>query len=123
MARHNNQKINSPEMNERTLFWIAGVCSTIGLAAIILLPLVIGLADIKISELTDDDLGKKVSITGDIKFKVQKDSLTIIEINDGTGKIEAVFFERIFLKKEKATIIGVVSKYKGNLQIKASDIR
>ena len=79
-------------MNERTLFWIAGVCSTIGLAAIILLPLVIGLADIKISELTDDDLGKKVSITGDIKFKVQKDSLTIIEINDGTGKIDAVFF-------------------------------
>lgn len=109
-------------MNEKTLLKIAFVCSFIGIAMIIAMPFILGTEDIKISEVKEKDIGKKVAISGAITVKVQRDNLTILELNDGSGKIEIVFFERIYFKGKEAKITGEINQYKGKLQLKGEKI-
>jgi len=110
-------------VNEKTIFLIAIISSLVGIVAILILPFVFEIKVMEISEITEDLVGEKVSVSGIVEIKVNKDTISIIEVNDGSGKIEAVFFEKIFFEGEEAKITGTVDKYNGKLQIKAENIQ
>lgn len=109
-------------MDEKKLFVIAALCSAIGLIAIIMLPFIFEPKEIKISEISEKDIGKKISIAGTIKYLVKKDNLTLLELNDGTGKIKVVFFKRITFKESEGKVTGSIDKYNEELEIKAENI-
>lgn len=110
-------------MNEKTLFRISLAFTLIGIISIIIIPFIYGKATSKkVDALTESDIGKKVTINGIASTKYRKDKFSIHEIDDGTGKIEAVIFEELNFKKSKVSVYGKVEKYKNKLQIKAEKI-
>ena len=109
-------------MDEKLLLKICISFTIIGLFGIIIIPLISETKLQSISEISNQDLGKKTLISGEIKLKIQKEKLTLLDLKDETGKIEIVFFEAVAIKGNKAKISGIVNVYQGKLQLKGETI-
>ncbi len=99
------------------------ICIISSIIGIILLVLVSNKLDIpssNISSIDKADLNKQVKIKGYIKKITNKESLSILEIEDKTSSITVVMFkpEKISLEKNSfVEIYGKVSVYNEQLQI------
>ena len=116
-------------MNDKTLLKISLIISTIGLILLFLVSSYTRPPNVKISEITYDDVGRYTVIQGKISSKnVHKDGHIFLDISDETGTMKVVLFSSTAetlesgtlacLKKGKSIEIkGKVDEYKGSLEI------
>ena len=113
-------------MDNKTLSIISLTIAIIGILILLILSNTIKPESIKIKNLDDTYLNKKVEIQGKIQsIKTYKESnFQIITINDSTGKIDITIDNPINITKNQTIIaIGKVTEYKNNLQIQAEKIQ
>jgi DNA/RNA endonuclease YhcR with UshA esterase domain len=112
-------------MHNQTLLKISSTIAIIGIIILLLLTNTLEPTQIKIKNINENLLNKKVQIQGNItSIKTYKESnFQIITINDSTGKIDITIDNPINITKNQTIIaIGKVTEYKNNLQIQADKI-
>lgn len=77
-----------------------------------------------ISEIDERSLEEVVRVQGKIILVRKYETLSVFTLDDGTGKIDVVFYENIGLEKDKTVeVIGKVIEYKGKIEIEANKIK
>ena len=119
-------------MDERTLLKLSITCSIIGIMMLYFVSQSYGPEEMKIGDIGKDDIGKIVSIEGQVVSKYYNGRHMFLEVYDDTGKINAVIFEKTIDKKQidhaKITegshirIDGRINLYKRKLEIIGDDI-
>lgn len=106
------------------------LCIISALLGIMLLVIVADKIDIPTSttdSITKEDINKHMKIRGTIKKVINKESLSILEVQDKTIPIQVVLFKpNNNLKLEKNSFVevyGKVSMYEDNIQIIAETIK
>ncbi|UCD03717.1 MAG: OB-fold nucleic acid binding domain-containing protein [Candidatus Woesearchaeota archaeon] len=110
-------------MKDSILFKGAFIWSIIGICILLLIAEYSEPAKINIIS-SDENLGKVVTIDGEILSFSSKPTVTFIEVRDKTGEILVVSFSR--LKRPPCSAIQVTGKvevYKGELEIIADEIK
>lgn len=118
-------------ISDKRLKIISLVVSLAGIFIIFLVSMFTGHAIVDIGSITEDDVGKYVMVNATIGGVSLNNGNLFIEIYDGTGKINAVMFERTargmdlysFKEKDSVLVEGQVNTYKGKLEIIASSIK
>ena len=117
-------------MKDESVVKLALCVAAAGIAALLVLAFVAEPSQIEIGRLSERDSGKQVMIGGIVDDKSVDDGNIFLTLNDGTGSITVVMFERsargttaydVQLGKS-AQIRGQVSIYKGELEIIANSI-
>ena len=72
---------------------------------------------VKISSIEASDIGAKVAVTGNTSIMYSTDEATFIEIEDKTGRIEAVSFSDFPGFEGSSLVTGRVDLYQGQLQL------
>jgi len=94
-----------------------------GIFLLLIISINVNPKQIKINEINDKILNKKVQIKGEITNVRTYDDFQILSINDHTGTIDATLNSyNKFEKNQSVTIIGTIEQYKNNLQIRAEKI-
>jgi len=121
-------------MDEKALFWIALICSLIGLAGVVAASLMIKPEVSSISSVKEMKEGTYAKISGNVINIRQTEKAAFLEVEDETGKITIVVFpdSKGFIQKEvippfldKGSNIsaeGKVSIYQGNPEIIAEKL-
>lgn len=87
--------------------------------------------EIQIKEITRDNIGETVAITGVVESIKESSSgrACFIELNDGTGKINLIIFESTLVelkeagndlnsfKNHKVRVIGSITEYKSSMEL------
>lgn len=103
----------------------------IGVGMIYAVTLLIGHQEMQIRAITEDDVGRRVAVNGTVETYRSSEGNVFIKLNDGTGNITVVMFERTArnqqdiynLKKgDKITVEGQVNVYKNELEIISNSI-
>ena len=108
---------------------ITKICIISGILGIILLIFISNKLELPISiisKITDKDLNKTVKIKGTVSKFIEKESLTTIELEEASSKINVILFksEKIQIKKGNLLEVeGKVAKYENKLQIYADTIK
>jgi len=80
-------------MEERMLLKISIACSIIGLIGLFFFASAMEAVVVNIGDLTPDDVGISTKVCGNVtKVSVSKNGHIFLDIEDGTGKIDAVIF-------------------------------
>ena len=110
-------------MKDSTLLKISLIWSTIGIFLLLFISEYTEPPKVKINNL-EENLGKKVTIEGKVLSFNSKQKVTFIEVEDNTGKINVITFDKIntIRKNTKVKITGKVELYKGNLELVANKI-
>mgnify|MGYP001558660906 CR=1 FL=1 len=107
------------------LFKVSLSCSLIGVFIILLMAETFDLSVIKIKEINDRMLERNVKVIGEVDSVYESNNMLIININDGTGKIKVVIFEKGEFNLSKGDFVevkGEVVEYKGELEINANSV-
>ncbi len=106
------------------LFRLALIISLIGIFTLIMLSNSIEPRLIFIKDINKKDIEEFIKIKGSIINIKNIENITILEIDDKTGKIKAILYDRIELKKNLSVeIIGRLTDFNGNLEIDANKIK
>lgn len=108
----------------KSLLSISIICSVIGLIILALLAnnLEPNLKEIK--EIDEKSLEEIVKVQGRIVFIKKYESLTILTLDDGTGKIDSVYYKDLEIKEDiLVEVIGKVVEYKGKIEIEINKIK
>lgn len=120
-------------MDDSVLLKIAVLVSTIGLVMLFFVSSYARPPNVKIFEITYDDVGRYTVITGRIESKyVHKDGHIFFDLKDDTGKMKVVLFSSTAKTLESETLAclengknvevkGKVDEYKGSLEIIPKD--
>jgi len=101
----------------------------IGLLVLFFLSQILEPQEIKIDKITRKNLDEKVKITGSIQSIIEKSNITILTINDSTGAIQGIIYEKLNLsilnsnKSELYEFQGKISEYNNNLEIEIEKIK
>ncbi|MFA6888749.1 MAG: hypothetical protein WC254_04610 [Candidatus Woesearchaeota archaeon] len=99
-------------MNEKQLLKICIVIAIIGIGVLFFLSKIA--AETNIQDITEDDIDKKLVISGMIENIKTTETMTLFTIQD----MPIVFFEKLdFPEGNTVTIKGTVKLYKGKLEI------
>lgn len=110
-------------MQEITLLKISLISSIIGTIILIILSSTLEPKLIKIKNIKDLDLYKKIKIQGNITSIKNYNDFNILEINDNSGKINIIANGKLNLTKNQAiTVTGKITEYKDELQLQAEKI-
>ena len=88
----------------------------------------------EISRITGDFLGRTVSVSGYLASNpyIHEDGHIFLDLKEGTGKIDVVFFEReavknpilrTLMKGDNVTVSGKVNEYQNALEIVGTSIK
>ncbi len=113
-------------MNNKNLINIALICSLLGIFIILLIVENADLPTTKIKNVTKEQLETKIKISGNITSIKETPGLLILQIQDSTGKIDAIIFkdqDTNITKDIPVEIEGKVQEYKEYLQIVVNRIK
>ena len=118
-------------ISDKNLKVLSFCISLVGIIIIYIVSVLTGQIFVEIGTVTESDIGKYVAINGTITSLSTNNGNVFIEINDNTGNITAVIFERtartvdIYNFKEGDTVFveGQINIYKGELEIVANSIK
>jgi DNA/RNA endonuclease YhcR with UshA esterase domain len=79
-------------MDEKMLFWIALVCSLIGLAGVVLASQLIQAKQVNIIDIDDSMEGEYVKVIGDVINLRETEKAVFLDVKDDTGTIAIVAF-------------------------------
>jgi len=118
-------------MNDKTLVRISLGISLIGVLGLFLFVQTIEPLNVEVSRIDDSMIGKSVEVSGNIDSFSVKEGNVFLTIDDGTGKISVVMFERdarrnsgVYSLKEggNVTVSGKIALYRSELEIIADSI-
>jgi RecJ-like exonuclease len=113
-------------MNENSLLKISLILSLVGILTIFYISETTSVDLSKISDLSKDDLDKKVRIKGEIISIGDTPGLMIINVKDPTGTMVAILFKdnsTINIERNQVIdILGILAEYKGELEIIADQV-
>lgn len=116
-------------MKEKNLLITALICSIIGIFIILSvqhIPILNQDSEItNITSITKESIGENVKIAGTLTRLTQTEELAIMNIEDNTGKITAIFFtkdELDLIEGQTIEIEGEIIEYQGKLEIEISNI-
>ncbi len=107
------------------LFKVTLSCSLIGVFLILLMAETLDLSVIKIKDINEGMLERSVKITGIVNSVYDNNNVLILNVEDDTGEIKVVVFEKGEFNLSKENIVevnGRVVEYKGELEINANFI-
>lgn len=111
-------------MEDKTLLKISLICSIFGILTLIFISHKIEIPITDIKEINKDQLDQKIKIKGEISSITPLDDLTILIIDDSTGEIKAILFDKIELKQNTIVeISGTIEEYKGEVEIIIDNIK
>lgn len=113
---------------------LARISLAAAIAGLVLLFIAVSLAqpeNVAISQITNSYSGRNVIVDGTVKSYSTSEGNIFIKLEDGTGNITAVMFERaargqtipLLQKGDNATVQGQVNVYKNEPEIIASSIK
>ena len=119
------------ELNDRIIFKVALITSLVGIIGMLVFASYIEPKEIQIKDITRNNIGETVAITGVIESikESSSGSSCFMELNDGTGKINLIIFESTLvelkdagndldsLKNHKVKVIGSITEYKSSMEL------
>lgn len=112
-------------MNEKTLLKFALVCSIIGIFIIFIFADRLEPSLVKISEISESSIDKSIRVQGEIESIKSTPTALMLGIKDGNSSIKVVAFNDknlAFNKGQPVEVFGIVTEYKGVLEIEAKSI-
>ena len=116
-------------ISDKKLKIISLIISLVGIITIYAVSIFAGHAFVQIGTISTDDAGRHVVINGTITDYRTSNGNMFFKIDDGTGKIQVVMFERIArnqnvaLKENDMVLVeGQINIYKDELEIVANSI-
>ena len=112
-------------MNEKNLLKVALICSVIGIFIIFIFADRLEPSIIKISDISDSMIDQSVKIQGKIVSLRNSPSVSILDIDDGSGSIKVVAFDDEYSSLANGysiEVFGEIKDYKGTLEIEAKRI-
>ena len=107
---------------EKLLFKTALFVSIAGLILLFVFSSAAEIKEIKISEISRENLEEKIKTKGTVTEFIQKKNVNFIEIDNSS--LQVVYFDEIELKKgDSIEVIGQVKLYKGKLEVVADEIK
>lgn len=106
----------------KNLFKISLAISVVGICLLLFIANVLQPRLIKISDINNKLLNKKVQIQGEVYSikKYEESNFQIISIKDETGQIDAIINEQLNITSNQEIIVfGTVTEYEKSLQIQA----
>ncbi|MDD5331231.1 MAG: OB-fold nucleic acid binding domain-containing protein [Candidatus Nanoarchaeia archaeon] len=112
-------------MGESKLIKISILCSVIGLLMLLIISETISLKDSDISSIDSSKLENKVKIKGVIKRATNKDTISVLNVEDYTGNITVTAFtpNYNFTKNEVIEVEGIVKDFQDQVQVDALKIK
>lgn len=107
------------------LFKVSLSCSLIGIFLILIMADALDLSLIKIKDIDDRMFERNVKIVGIVNSVYANNNILIINVEDDTGKMKVVVFEKGEFNLSKGSIVeikGRVIEYNGELEINANSI-
>lgn len=109
-------------MNEKTLLIISIAISIMGLLILFLIS-TSEINKIKIKDIKNSHIGKKVKLSGKISKIINSKNLKIITLNDTTGEIKVIStYSKNLSKNDKIIVIGRVQEYEKELEINSEKL-
>lgn len=113
-------------MNETQLLRFSLAVAFLGMVSLFFLTKIIAAPTVKIDDITDEFLGKQVSITGMIQEIKLVKNMTILTVGqeESVKTLSVVAFESLsFLQKNDVILVsGEVKEYHGTLEIVAENV-
>ena len=119
------------ELNDRIIFKVALITSLVGIIGMLVFASYIEPKEIQIKDITRNNIGETVAVTGVIESikESSSGSSCFIELNDGTGKINLIIFESTLVElqdagndlesfeNQKVKVIGSITEYKSSMEL------
>lgn len=119
------------EVTDKKIFRIALITSLIGILGMLIFANYIDPNEIKIKDISRNNIGETVAITGVVEEVKESTSgkSTFLTINDGTKKINVIIFESTIaelkdsgtdlkeFQNQKVKIIGSITEYKSSMEL------
>lgn len=119
------------EITDEKIFKIALFTALIGIIGMIIFAGSVESKEVKIKEISKSMIGEKIAINGVVESIKQTSSgkSYFLSVNDGTGKINTVIFESIFLEfqnngidinkyvGERVKVFGAVTEYNSAMEL------
>jgi DNA/RNA endonuclease YhcR with UshA esterase domain len=112
-------------MNENTLLKISLLSSLIGILLILFISESIEPPAYKIKDITNKDIDKLVTISGELSILKETEGLYLLKLFDGESTIVVIAFknEQIILNNnERVKIKGKIVEYNGEFELQAEQI-
>ena len=112
-------------MQEKTLLKISFITALIGLLVLLFILDKIELSNFSISNLSENEIDKKVKIKAELLSIKETPGLYILEVKDFSGEITIIVFKDEKLDLQKGDILeieGQVTSYKDKIEIIAKKI-
>ena len=119
-------------MKDEMLMKLSLIISIIGVIALFIFVQFTEPIKVSVSRIDDSMLGQNIEVTGQIESFSAKDGNIFFILNDNTGKIKVVMFERdarrtdgayILAEQSNVSVIGKISLYKSEFEVIASTIK
>ncbi|MDD5177657.1 MAG: OB-fold nucleic acid binding domain-containing protein [Candidatus Nanoarchaeia archaeon] len=112
-------------LDESKIIKLSLVCSILGLFLLLIISESISLRNSDISSINSSKLENKIKVKGVIKRVTNKDTVSIINLEDLTGNITVVAFQPKykFLKQETIEVEGIVKDNYDQIQLEALKIK
>ena len=107
------------------LFKISLSCSLVGIFIVLLLAETLDASIIEIKDINQRLLERNVKIVGTINSVYEGSDMLIINVEDGSGEIKVVLFNKgdfSLSKGDNIEIDGKVTEYEGELEINANSV-
>ena len=102
---------------------ISLAAAIIGIIALAFLSLNLEPKVMKISEITDKNMGSFVRISGEVTY-AKKGDITYFDVNDSTEEMRVVLFDKADISKgDRVEVIGKVEEYRGSLEVNADKVK
>ncbi|MBS3168226.1 OB-fold nucleic acid binding domain-containing protein [Candidatus Woesearchaeota archaeon] len=112
-------------MEENLIIKLSLICTILGIILLVIISDKIELPSSEISSISEKEIGKNIKVIGKVNRVTEKNTITIIDLEDKTGIIQIVAFKPENLKLKKGGLIqvrGKVSLYESSTQIYADSI-
>ncbi|MDP1695138.1 MAG: OB-fold nucleic acid binding domain-containing protein [Candidatus Woesearchaeota archaeon] len=113
-------------MDEQRLSKIALLCSLVGILLLLLIAEEQQVSASSIQNITNQSIDKEVKIKGKINTLTENPSVTIMQVQDATGEIKVILFQKkeITIKKgDTIEVQGIVKEFESKLEIEAKTIQ
>ena len=119
------------EITDEKIFKVALITSLVGIIGMLAFASYIEPKEIQIKDITRNNIGETVAVTGMVESIKQSSSGSscFIELNDGSGKINLIVFESTLaelneagndlnsFKNHKVKVIGSITEYKSSMEL------
>ena len=111
-------------MQDKVLLKLSLLWALVGLFLLLLIANFTQPPEIKAIQL-EDNLDKIVLVEGEVMNIIPRDTVTFIDLQDSSGKIRVVLFDKLnsINQGDKIQVRGRVELYKGELEVIADEIK